>query len=179
MNKKGQVWAIDLSIALVLFIGVIFLFYNYSISFAPEDPVINKIITEGGYASGTLVSTGYPNNWDYTSINETYAFGLLNEQGFLDLMKLSNFSTWVGNSSGLVVANYSLSKRKINTKYEYYINFSDENLADIGYNFNDQNPKQIVKIQRLVLYNDTISIPGPYRVKPVKLNLYLWTNETA
>jgi hypothetical protein len=139
------------------------------------------MITEGGYTSGTLISTGYSPDWNFKTINETYSFGLLDDRGFLDLMKLSNFSTWVGNTTILNVANYSLSKRKINTRYNYYINFSDEHLADIGWNFNGQNPspKQIVRIQRLVLYNDTISDPSSYTVKPVKLNLYLWTNEAA
>ena len=178
-NKRGQVWAIDLSISLVLFIGVIFLFYNFSISFAPEDPLVNKMIAEGGYASGALVSTGYPYNWSFTTIDQTYSFGLLDDRGFLDPMKLSNFSTWVGNTTLLNVANYSLSKRKINTRYNYYINFSDENLADIGWDFNGENPKQIVKIQRIILYNDTISDPSSYLIKPIKLNLYLWTNESA
>lgn len=180
-NKKGQVWAIDLSVALVLFIGVIFMFYNYSISFAPEDPIINKIINEGGYASGTLMTTGFPTNWETGTFDSTYSFGLLDEQGYLDLHKLGNFSTWVGNNTppGPDPVNYPLSKKKINTKYNYYINFSDSNLADIGWDFRGQNPRQVVRIQRLVLYNDTVSSPGPYKLRPIKLNLYLWTNESA
>ncbi len=189
-DKKAQVWAIDLSIAFVLFVGVILLFYRYSISFAPEDPIVNKIIQEGNYASNALLGTGYPENWSDISdtpegnrLEKTYSIGLLNSDGMLNLTKAAAFKTMIGSGGS---AEYNLSRRKLNTEYEYFIEFSDGNAnpfigalweGEIGWNCLAMNPKpkQIVKIQRLVAYKDT----DDNTIKPVKLILYLWTNQAA
>ena len=172
-NKKAQIWAIDLSIALIIFIGVIFLFYRYSVSFAPENPLINKIIKEGGYVSNTLLTTGFPSNWEELSLNQTLAIGLLDEEGIMDLNKLNHFSEWVGDSSGEKFANYTLSKRKINTRYNYYIEFDNGQpsppFQPIGL-APSTNATQVVKIQRFVAYRDSSN-----HIQNTKLILKLWT----
>ncbi len=173
-NKKAQVWAIDLSVALVIFIGVIFLFYRYSISFAPEDPLINKMIKEGGYVSNTLLSSGYPQNWEtLDNLENIYSIGLIGEDDLLDINKINNFTKWSES-------DYATLKRKINTKYDYYIEFKDtpetNALDPIGQQPSNQPPdnaKQIIKIQRLVAYHDSDQI------KTAKLILYLWTTNEA
>lgn len=176
-NKKAQIWAMDLSIALIIFIGVIFLFYRYSISFAPENPLVNKMIKEGGYVSNTLMSTGFPPNWNELNLNQTLAIGLLNDEEIMDLNKLNNFSQWVGDASGDKFANYTLSKKKINTRYEYYIQFYNGQaiapFQPIGL-APTVNATQIIKIQRLVAYRDESGY-----INNTKLILELWTTQNA
>lgn len=169
-NKKAQVWAIDLSIALIIFIGVIFLFYRYSISFAPENYVLNKMIAEGGYASNMLLSTGFPPTWNQGTLDNAFSIGILNDNGLLDPVKLNQLRTWASNPT-----NYESIKKKINTKYNYYIEFSPIAFQPIGHDYSTANPspKQIVKIQRLIAYQDTNEI------KTAKLILYLWTDKDA
>jgi len=180
-NKKAQVWAIDLSIALIIFLGVILLFYKYSISFAPEDPLVNKMIKEGGYASNTLISTGFPENWSSLNLTDTIAIGLLDKEGLMDLNKLNNFTTWINPEGILDNANYSLSKRRINTRYDYYIEFKNSESTSpfdppiiIGKQPTGQE-KQIVKIQRFVAYHDPVSDS----INATKLILVLWTTQEA
>lgn len=182
-NKRGQVWGIDLSIAFILFLGVIFLFYRYSISFTPESSLVNKMIKEGGYASNALLSEGYPENWTLYTLNDIGTLGLLGNDSLLDINKVSNFSAWVGGGPTLKPTNYSLSKPKLNTKYDYYITFKNGtgqadclldtvgNCIVLGKDYSNENPKQVVKIQRLVAYDTGQGI------KPFKLLLYIWTKE--
>lgn len=172
-NKKAQVWAIDLTIAFVIFIGIIFLFYKYSISFAPEEPTTNKLIRDGTYASSLLLSTGYPENWNELGLNQTNSLGLIDSEGFLDINKVDVLAEWINNGIG---ENYTLSKTKMNLKYDYLITFtniSGEVLNPIGLIFQDKNPKQVVKIKRLVVFSNNTQI------QPIKLNLYLWTNQSV
>ncbi len=179
-QKRGQVWTMDLAIALVLFVGVIFLFYNYSISFAREDPLVEDMIKEGGYVSNSLLSTGYPQDWPALGLNDTISFGFFDD-GMLNITKVNTLRDWVEISQ----SNYSLSKVKFHTKYNYYIEFyggslglpeGEEPLAEHLGRAYTPDTRQIVKIQRLVAVNDTSS---GFKIRPIKLNLYLWTDERA
>ncbi len=179
-QKRGQIWTIDLAIALVLFIGVIFLFYNYSISFAREDPLIEGMIKEGGYVSNSLLGSGYPQNWPALGMNNTVSLGLVDD-GLLNISKVNTLKTWIDMS----LDNYTLSRIKLNTKYNYYIEFyggslglpeGEEPLPEHVGKAYTSDTRQIVKIQRLVAVNDTSS---GYKIRPIKLNLYLWTDERA
>ena len=103
------------------------------------------MIKEAGYVSNSLLSTGFPENWSSLNINQTLAIGLLDSSGLLDKNKIDTFRDWASSPE-----NYDLSKRKINTRYDYQIIFYDgeKNPFDsIGLAPN--NAKQIVKIQRL------------------------------
>jgi hypothetical protein len=179
-QKRGQIWSIDLAIALILFVGVIFLFYHYSISFAREDPLIAGMVKEGGYVSNSLLGSGYPQNWPALGINSTVSIGLVDD-GLLNITKVNTLKEWTYSSD----YNYSLSKIKLNTKYNYYIQFYGgslglpqgvEPLPEYVGRAYTPDTKQIIKIQRLVVVNDTTS---GYKIRPIKLNLYLWTDEKA
>jgi len=178
-NKTAQVWTIDLAISLVLFVGVIFLFYNYSISFAREDPLTNDLVKDAGYVSNSLMGTGYPENWPILGMNETVSFGFV-DNGMLNITKVSALNNWTKDP-----ANYTLSNVKLHTRYEYYLEFyggtlgmpkGDEELPEHVGKAYTPDTRQIVKIQRLVAVNDTSS---GYRVRPMKLNIYIWTDERA
>jgi hypothetical protein len=171
-NKKAQVWSIDLAIAFFIFMGVILLFYKYSLSFSTEDSLINNMLKEGGYSSGILLTTGYPENWS-TNLSEANSIGFLNENGLLDLNKTNNLSLWINGA--MPTQNYISSKGKINTKYNYFITLYNGTgiIETIGWDFEDQGVQQVVRIQRLVAYETSYG-----EIRPLKLNLYLWTNET-
>jgi hypothetical protein len=178
-NKKAQVWAIDLVVSMVLFIGIILLFYRFAISFTPDYSQVNNLIKEGGYVTNTLRSTGYPPNWSDYDIDDVYSIGLMDENGFLNKTKVVKFREWAGDD-GNPGAYYSQLKSKINTRYDYYIEFWNgtkyldevDGIGPIGKNFDGQGANQVIKFQRLVPYNDG-------SVKPLKLILYLWTTESA
>lgn len=166
-KKKAQVWAVDLSVALVIFIGVIFLFYRYAISFAPEDPLINKMISEGGYVSNTLLTSGYPNNWETLTVNQAYSIGLMGKDGIMNQTKIDKLEEWDD-------PYYYELKAKLNTRYDYYINFTNAPFSPIGKEVPD-DAKQVVKIERLVAYHDNEA----NSINTTKLVLYLWTKNEA
>lgn len=67
-------------------------------------------------------------------------------------------------------ANYSTTRRLLSTKNDYYIFFEDRNsnrvriLGDefIGKDYTIDNPKDIIKVYRFVVYNATILRMGVY-----------------
>jgi hypothetical protein len=172
-SKKAQVWGLDLAIGLMVFVGIIFMFYRYSVSFVPEDTSLEKMVKQGGFVSESLLSQGYPGNWDTLDIDELGMFGLLDNQSLLDVNKWTKFAEWSTGPS-----TYSLVREKLNTDFAFYVFFSDEGDTDPkmqinGYDFAGKevpdDAKQITRVERLVAYNDTGTII------PLKMVLSLWS----
>jgi hypothetical protein len=173
-GKKAQVWGLDLAIGLMVFVGIIFMFYRYSVSFVPEGTSLEKMIQQGGFVSESLLSQGYPENWNETNdINQVRMFGLLDNNSLLDANKWTKFAEW-SDPNG----EYSLVKEKLNTDFAFYIFFSKEGDTDPkmsinGYDFAGKgipdDAKQTTRVERLVAYNDTGTII------PLKMVLFLWS----
>jgi len=175
-NKNAQVWALDLAIGLMVFVGIIFMFYRYSVSFVPEKTTIEKMIKQGSFVTESLLSQGYPENWNQepNTISDTTMFGLLDNNSLLDVGKWEKFCGWSQDY-------YTVVKERLNTDFSFYI-FFDKNNDGVGEMIEDCNEtgkvlvsgtKQIVKIQRLVAYNDS------GQIYPMKMILYLWSNEES
>ncbi|MEM4703377.1 MAG: hypothetical protein QXP53_02750 [Candidatus Pacearchaeota archaeon] len=178
-NKKAQIWALDLAIGLMVFVGLIFMFYRYSISFVPEQTTFQKMIKQGAYITGSLLHEGYPPNWaegNPPNIENVKMFGLLSN-GTLNKTKWMQFCEW---SNG---AEYSKVKEKLGTEFAFYIYFDkdndgnkeripEQNGCSAAGNDPDAQPNpptQLVKIERLVAYYDGTEII------PMKMILKLWS----
>lgn len=170
-NKKAQIWALDLAIGLMVFAGIIFMFYRYSVSFVPEQTTLQKMIRQGGLISDSLLSEGYPPDWaEKENINDVYMFGLLSNK-LLNETKWAKFCEW-SNS------NYRVVKEKMGAGFNSFYIFFDKDNDNIGEaiaNCNEtgktppDDARQIVKIERLVAYNESGVII------PMKMILYLWS----
>jgi len=170
-KNKAQFWGIDLMVAVGIFLIIIILFYVYSLNYPSESvEKINEMLKKGDFITDTLLSEGYPTDWNLDPDNVGH-IGVMSTEGKIDNVKLESFYD-------LTVSDYENTKSLFNTKYDYYFNFSEnmnfgggpipgigkEGGDDIGQILSDEDPQNLVKITRFTVYDD----------KPVTAYLYLW-----
>lgn len=150
MKKRAQAWGFDLIIGISIFLFGILTFYILSInSTSNANEKINSLEYDGNFISDNLLSEGYPDSW--TSEN-VVRIGLLNNNK-INETKLERFYD-------LSISNYAKTKTLLNTRYNYYISFSqsikirNETIDGIG--LKEQNSKDLIKIPRYIIYNNTL-----------------------
>ena len=166
-STKSQVWALDLIIAIVIFLGALMLFYKYSLnSIDIEKTDMGSLLLDAKLISTYLVSEGYPIDWQ-SAPNEVALIGLTNGEMDLNPGKVQGFSQ-------LVASDYAKTRKLLSTTHDYYVFFEDKNNNTIkiqgvgenwiGKNYSNENPEDIIKTIRFVSYNSTI----------IRLVVYVW-----
>ena len=160
IQKRGQAWGFDLIIAGVIFSAGIVGFYFYSINYPAEGrQSLESLFYEGNVIADNLLSTGFPKDWTKLTLVK---IGLTTD-GKINDTKLEYFNDIVAATGG-----YEQSKILLNTKYEYYLNFSIPMIINSGkvdfIGQKDQNSDNLVKITRFTVYQN----------QPVSLNIYVW-----
>ena len=149
-TRKASVWYMDFGVGLLLFIigtSIFFSFTNESI--VQDDDQLNNMISSLKFASSSLMTRGYPEDWNSTTVKK---IGLTDGNNRIIAQKVSRF------------ANLDSDKVKyaFNSAYKYEICFRDENndlveingLSCIGEP--SENSTYQVTVQRLVIYDDSI-----------------------
>lgn len=159
--KRGQGWGFDLIIAATLFFITVIIFFFYSLNYGGEShEVIDDLFYDGEFVSSTLLSEGFPDNWNSTNV---VTIGITNENK-INETKLLNLYNMTNTSEG-----YAKTKSIFNTRYEYFFNLSEpitfgsEAIAGIG-NLPNSNVKNSIQITRFTIYKN----------KPVSLYLQVW-----
>jgi hypothetical protein len=169
MSTKSQVWTTDFIISIMLFIALFLLFGKTIFDLTNESrEEISPLVMEGKAVSDSLVSEGYPENWN----NDTVSKIGLTTDNRIDGSKISAFYSM----------NYSDAKKLFNTPYDFFVFLSDENnkLISVDGRYGFGNPlvnatqdnvvlsgidfEKLAKIDRIVIYNSKI----------VKMVIYLW-----
>lgn len=115
LNKKSQVWTIDLIAGISLFILTIVIFFIFAKNpAASEVSDFNDINADAGTVSSSLISAGVPNNWNLSTVEE---IGITNGRYRLNRTKLAY----------LKEINYSNAKLLLKSKYDYIIFFENKN----------------------------------------------------
>ena len=183
--KKGQVWSYDLIIGSILFViamGILaFFWWSARTNMSEQKDVL---ILESIRVADSLVSPGSPTDWE-THVN-------LNDQNtWDDVQQIGLVQSWNDNESNILsnckvynfrmmsFANYSLTKTKLRSRYDFYIQFiiHNANGSDqmatysgsdlwIGKPFNEQTVKSIAKTDRLIVYNHSL----------VFMRVYIWSD---
>ena len=164
MRKRGQAWGFDLMVAVTIFLAAILVFFFYSINFPKESQeTLDSLFYEGNIIADDLLSEGSPNNWNVTTLIK---IGLLNENK-INETKLALFYNY--SSNNINPGTYSQTKSLLNTKYEYYVNFSKpitvegNSVEGVGKQ-PSSNPKNLIRISRFTIYEN----------EPTTLNIYVW-----
>jgi|SRR3989344_4924905 len=159
-EKKAQAWAFDLMVALAIFMAAIILFFFFSVNYKAEgEDILNSMQYDGNAAADTLLSAGYPENWDSANV---IIPGLLTNKK-INQTKLDSFYS-------ISSSNYGKAKSLLNTNYNFCLNFSEP--ITITGNPNpiscigslDANSENLIVVSRFTFYKD----------KPVLLKLYIW-----
>ncbi len=167
MEKKAQAWGFDLMIALVIFIGGLVFFYTYSLNYQQESQEkLDEMLFEGDFIAESILSEGFPDDWNE---NNVVKVGITNNNKVNEtkLENLYNLANANANSLG-----YAKTKSLLNTRYEFFFNFTDEIIfggvpileGGIGKNYAAQSYDNLIKINRFTIYRD----------EPVTLSLYVW-----
>ena len=95
LSQRGQFFSPDLILAVVVFVGVMFLFYTASATVFTQVSLMEsrKQLEENSHvALRSLVSTpGEPFDWENRSLSDINSFGLVKAPGVLDSNKLTRF----------------------------------------------------------------------------------------
>jgi len=158
MNNKSQAWGMDLTVASVLFIFGIVVFYFYALNNPNEaQETIDALFYDGNIIADSILSEGHPSNWNSGNV---VTIGILS-QGKINETKLKGFYD-------LASSDYQKTKHLFNTKYEYYFNLSEVMIIDStdveGIGLKPSNPENIIKITRFSIYKN----------KPISAYLYMW-----
>jgi len=169
MNKKAQVWSIDLAVGLIIFlVGVLILFFYAMNLRGGSSEILDDLFLTGNSLANNLLSEGSPTNW--TETNVVFP-GLLSENNGNKINQTKLQYLYNLNQ------DYANLKKILKTKYDFYIYFSEQMIIEggaidgIGKPGVDrdnivsiENPKNLVKIERVSVYNNN----------PIILNIYLW-----
>jgi hypothetical protein len=155
-HKKGQIWGMDLIVAVLIFSVALSSFYFYTINNEnTQEETLKKIEKRGKLITDILLSEG-------TTVQE---IGLLTN-GKINQTKLEQFNN-------LTTTNYEQTKQLFNTEYNYYI-FLDQQIQTTtgtidgigkpGINRSNIEALTLIKINRITIYQN----------KPVSMTLYIW-----
>jgi len=104
----------DFAIALLLFTFTLIVYFSYTNNFQKEEQGdLNSIISDAKAISSSLILSGYPSNWDNTTV---VRIGIADNQR-LNITKLKTFKQ----------LNYSQTKKKFGTFYDYFVFFTNNN----------------------------------------------------
>jgi hypothetical protein len=165
ISKKGQIWGLDLIIALIIFIiglaSFFFFYLNYSSDMSDN---YQSLTFDGNAIADSILSEGSPQNWNSSNVVSI---------GILSGNEINN--TKLGNFQYMAVHDYQSTKAIFNTKYDYFFflefNLSIGNSSVIGIGKPGVNPSAInaanlIKINRITVINS----------KPVGAYVYVWEN---
>lgn len=163
MNKKAQIWSIDIMAGMVLFLVGIIAFYVYSLNQPGEaEDNFEILIYEGKVISDNLMSSGYPKEWNSTNV---VRLGITDENVINETKIISLYDM-------IVNGEYNATKNLLNTNYDYLF-FLEGNSSQIefqgigkpGVNKSTKiDARNLIKTTRFTIYKN----------KTVPLYLYVW-----
>ncbi|MBI2647562.1 hypothetical protein HYW99_03725 [Candidatus Woesearchaeota archaeon] len=104
----------DFIIALMIFIFTLVVYFSYTTNFQKQEKGdLGIIIKDMQSIASSLTLSGYPQNWDNATV---IRIGIADEQR-LNVTKLRYLKN----------LNYSISKKKLATPYDYFVFFVNEN----------------------------------------------------
>jgi len=152
LNRKGQIFTVDLIMAATIFLFVLTLTIIYS----------NQVANRAGYwdetnerehsallASRALVlSPGEPSNWEHLSIEDMNSIGLAGSRNVIDSRKLQRFADLNESSYEETKALFGLSK------YDVRVTVTDLNRQLLeSFGIEPDANKETTSLTRAALYN--------------------------
>ena len=137
-------------VSVMIFVIVIIIYFQYINNLeTQEQHTLNELTIDSNYIANSLVSEGYPKDWNTTSVER---IGLTDNNHRINSTKLESFITM----------DYNTTRRMFGTNHHYYMYFEDTNntvipvngTSVIGYYSNDSS--YLIKRTRLVILDSEI-----------------------
>ena len=120
-STKAQAWYLDFSIALLIFILTLVIFFTQTNNFRTNQKgSLSQAVADARSISSSLMQEGFPSNW---SKDDVIRIGIANDYR-LNMTKLRQFSEM----------DYQRSRLKLGTAFDYYLFFTDEEGNPISIN---------------------------------------------
>lgn len=130
LNKRAQVWSLDLVIAsIIFFIGIVVLFL-YALNYMSETKVsLNELFYEGNLLGNLILSDD--------------SFGILSEDEVNNSKLNDKYGTYEKCQD---------RKTEMSLKYDFYFNLNDTSYCDVP-----GNPENRIKITRITNFGGSVS----------------------
>jgi hypothetical protein len=164
--RRGQTWILDLFFGLLVFTLALSMFFASEINLSDADETkFEDMLFESRLVTDSLMSRGYPPDWTPGNVTEI---------GITDEYRVNQ--TKIGRLESM---NYSRTKSRLRTKYDYYLFFEGaegvmrldqghEGMGKPGVNSTNivqhEDPSNLVSTNRFVIF----------RQKPARMVVYLW-----
>lgn len=150
MSHKGQIFSFDFLLASSIFlltIGILFVYWTYTSIQIEETIGMNEMIDKAYKASEIWFREGIPTYWDSNNVID---LGLENNHRF-NQTKMNTMKTEIGYDKTKVMVGLS--------GYDYNFTVSDTNNNTVfSFGLNPSNPINLVKINRIGIYDGSIVI---------------------
>ena len=159
VKKRGQAWGIDVTLAAMIFVAGIVVFYLYTINYkSGEGLEVEEGRFEAGLVASSILSEGVPEDWNQSSVSK---IGILT-QGQINETKLARFYN-------LTSTDYERTKQLFGVRYDYFINLSaplviEGSLREGIGKRPDENAENTLKLTRFTNYQN----------KPVTIEVIAW-----
>jgi len=161
--KRAQVWGMDLVVAVAIFSVSLTIFYFYALNGTSEGiETIELLSYEGRQISSSLLSEGYPEQWNQGNVIEIG----LTTSGKLNETKLEAFYE-------MTQSDYNQTKSLLKTTYDFYFflernltlgNVTVRGIGKSGFDPLNYEVSDLVSIRRIVIYQN----------RPTEAYLYIW-----
>lgn len=120
-------WYADFAISLLIFIATLTIYYSYSANTQnSEESSMQSIVSDAKAVSAYLAGSGYPRNWNSSNVA---ILGLTDGSGRIAASKLE----------GLDVIPYATARSLLNTKYDFFVYFTDKSKCAIRIKSSGEN----------------------------------------
>jgi len=143
-NKRGQIWSLDVIIAVMIFMTGIIILYFYAVNYFDQSTnQLDDLLYQGNTAAELILADNDPGILSNGNVNQT---------------KLENFYN----------SDYDSLRRSLNVKDNFYfildgLEIQGSPTAYVG-SINNTPVDNLIRVNRFTVYKD----------KPVKFNLYIW-----
>ena len=160
VNKKAQAWGFDLIVGTSIALIALVVFFVYAYNYGTRgDEKLDKLNEAGELVANSLLSSGYPENWQSGSVTK---IGITSEN------KINN--TKLEYFYNISQQDYKRTQAIFSIRYNYFVNLTDpiiingNEIPGIGL-YPQQSPTEnIIKLTRFTIYNN----------KPSTLNILIW-----
>ena len=148
--KKAQVWYTDFMVGILIFVIVIFIYYEYANNFSQNpNSITSDLIMEAKAISTSLITQGAPIDWNQSNVN---IIGLTDGNQRLIQEKLDMFANM----------SYYETRTKLRTPYDYYFYLEDVDGSIIqingenGIGLEAADHENLISVTRVVIYNSKL-----------------------
>lgn len=140
-NKKAQYIAFVTLVLIFVFVSVVFLFTDtISQQLTSEEDLFQIIQRENDRLSTSITMTGYPNNWNKTTVERI---------GFISNNRLNE--TKITQARQIAKHDYNDFKTKMGANYDVKISIQDPQLGTTEIGFIDSDTNIVVSTQRQLI----------------------------